>query len=29
MSICRHVRVPLISDCALKLYMNYSFVELD
>lgn len=28
-SMCRHVCVPLISDCALKLYMNYSFVELD
>lgn len=28
-SLCRHVRVPPISDCALILYMNYSFVELD
>lgn len=29
MSMCRHVSVPPISDCALILYMNYSFVELD
>lgn len=28
-SMCRHVSVPPISDCALILYMNYSFVELD
>lgn len=29
MSMCRHVCIPPISDCALILYMNYSFVYLD